>query len=122
MQLEKMTAQVRPRKPWEAVDLVWVHSDRIAWPVGFDFVLIDPGNLPVFGLGHEVPFVRDAGAVALRRAPQRDGGCEVERDPDSPATGRGAQREEKLNRKAGSTPPTVRTDLPPCPRSEARSA
>ena len=30
---------------------VVVQADRISWPVGFEFVLIDPGNVPWFLLG-----------------------------------------------------------------------
>ena len=32
----------------QSLDPIAVTTDRIAWPVGFDFVLIDPGNLPWF--------------------------------------------------------------------------
>ena len=42
---------------WAAVqagDVVSVTTDRISWPTGFSFVLIDPGNLPVFALGDAI--------------------------------------------------------------------
>lgn len=35
----------------DALDPVVVHTDRIHWPLGFSFVLIEPGNLPWFALG-----------------------------------------------------------------------
>lgn len=36
---------------WQAGDPILVDTDRISWPTGFRFVLIDPGNLPAFSLG-----------------------------------------------------------------------
>lgn len=39
---------------WQAGDPITVTTDRISWPIGFSFVLIDPGNVPWFGLGHAI--------------------------------------------------------------------
>jgi hypothetical protein len=50
---------------WQAGDWLVVTTDRISWPTGFTFVLIDPGNLPWFALGSTLGPVAGYNTVLL---------------------------------------------------------